>query len=98
MCTESWGGQLLPGEVMLFSVHCVYFLWVRGYWSGVLQTLRRKEEGREVSSVGRKVARLTQPQWLVIGSLTLLLVQCFSPLSKQGLDSMEAGKQPLIAL
>lgn len=62
---------------MLFSVHCVYFLWVRGYWSRVLQTLRSKEEGREVSRVGRKVARLTRQQWLVSSLLTLLLSQRF---------------------
>lgn len=42
------------GGGVLFSVHCVYFLWVRGYWSRVLQTLRSKEEWREVSRVGRK--------------------------------------------
>lgn len=95
-CALGWAVVARGGDV-LFSVHCVYFLWVRGYWSGVLQTLRRKEEGREVSSVGRKVARLTQQQWLVIGLLTSLLVQCFSLLSKQSLDSVEAGKQPLIA-
>lgn len=79
---------------MLFSVHCVYFLRVRGYWSRVLQTLRSKEEGREVSRVGRKVARLTRQQWLVSSLLTLLLSQCFSFLSVQSLDSSEPGKEP----
>lgn len=79
---------------MLFSVHCVHFLWVRGYWSRVLQTLWSKEEGREASRVGRKVARLTRQQWLVNSLLTLLLVQCFLFLSTQSLDSMEPGKEP----
>lgn len=60
-----WGlgwAVVARGGGVLFSVHCVYFLWVRGYWSRVLQTLRSKEEGREVSRVGRKVARLTRQQ------------------------------------
>lgn len=78
---------------MLFSVHCVYFLWVRGYWSRVLQTLWSKEEGREVSRVGRKVARLSRQQWLVSSLLTLLLLQSFLFLPAQSLDSSEPGKE-----
>lgn len=81
-----WAVVARGGDV-LFSVHCVYFLWVRGYWSGELQTSRSKEEGREVSNVGRKVARLTRQQWLVIGLLTSLLAMFFPFIqTKFGLD------------
>lgn len=80
MAAEQWSlgwAVVARGGDVLFSVHCVYFLWVRGYWSGELQTSRSKEEGREVRSVGRKVARLTRQQWLVIGLLTSLLAMFF---------------------
>lgn len=39
-----WAVVARGGDV-LFSVHCVYFLWVRGYWSRVLQTSWSKRRG-----------------------------------------------------
>lgn len=44
-CSVVGGGGwavVARGVGVLFSVHCVYFLRVRGYWSRVLQTLRRR--------------------------------------------------------
>lgn len=40
------------GGGVLFSVHCVYFLRVRGYWSRVLQTYGVR--GGEGSQQGRQ--------------------------------------------
>lgn len=88
-----WGvgvGSCCQGRCVLFSVHCVYFLWVRGYWSRVLQTWWSKEEGREVSSEGRKVARLPHQRSLVSSLLTLLLLSTFLVLLS--LDPSEPGK------
>lgn len=97
-CARGLGWAVVArGGGVLFSVHCVYFLWVRGYWSRVLQTLRSKDEEREVSRVGRKVARLTGQQWPVSSLLTALLSQCFSLFSAQSWDSSEPGEGPWIA-
>lgn len=92
-----WGlgwAVVARGGGALFSVHCVYFLWVRGYWSRVLQTSWSKEEGREVSSVGRKVARLTQQQ---AGQQLAYLASLATYLSVLSLDSSDPGKEPCIA-
>lgn len=93
-----WGGQLLPGEVRCYFQSIVSTSCGSGVIVAGCCRLQSKEEGREVSSVGRKVARLTRQWWLVIGLLASLLVRCFSLLSKQSLDPVESGKQPLIAL
>lgn len=47
------GSRCQGSRCVLFSVHCVYFLRVRGYWSRVLQT-RRVGEGSPRGSGGKR--------------------------------------------
>lgn len=65
MCNGGWGWAVVArGGGVLFSVHCVYFLQVRGYWSGCCRLYGVK--GGEGSQQGRQESDQTRShQWLV---------------------------------